>query len=275
MDSTCLPWRPLGALLVEQGVLTEQRLEWVIAEQRRTGRLLGVILVESGYVSAATLARVLAEQHGVKLGTTRGGSATGLVSRPKGARGQPGAGATGSTRSDEGAWRPLGVVLVEWGLLEQGELDRALAEQRRRPERRLGEVLVELGYLSGPELACALAQQHGVDVPDSDLDADLDAVILPALPDDTTYLVHAVVLDPHQHYRTGPLLYKSTNLLEAAEFAMDYVERHEPKALEIQRAKGATRETVWTYSEARAAALAATRKSPVEIFGFDPTRSRA
>lgn len=271
MDSTCLPWRPLGSLLVDQGVLTEQRLEWVIAEQRRTGRLLGVILVESGYVNAATLARVLAEQHGVKLATTGSASDTGVVNRLNGVRGQP---SFATTRSDREAWRPLGVLLIEWGLLEQEQLDRALAEQRRRPERRLGETLVELGYLSGPELACALAQQHGVDVPESELDAGLDAEILPSGPEDTTYLVHAVEFDPHYHYRTGSLLYRSTNLLEAAEFAMDYVEEHEPKALEIQRASGGTRETVWTYSEARAAALAATRKRPVEIFGFDPTSPR-
>lgn len=261
MDSTCLPWRPLGALLVERGLLTDQRLEWAVAEQGRSGRLLGVILVESGYVSGATLARVLAEQHGVEVRTTGEGSAIGEV--------HPGIELSGSTWSEKDAWRPLGALLVEWDLLDQAELDRALGAQRRRPERRLGEVLVELGYLSGPELARALALQHGVDVPEGELDAHPDTVILPSPLDDKAYFVHEVVFDPHQ---AGPLLYKSTNLLEAAEFAMDYVDEHQPKALEIQRGNGAGGETVWTYSEARANALAATRKRPVETFGFDPAR---
>jgi hypothetical protein len=261
MDSTCLPWRPLGALLVEHGLLTEQRLEWVIAEQRRSGRLLGVILVESGYVSGAALARVLAEQHGVELRATGEGSAIDKVHPLKGVRGP-----------EKDAWRPLGVLLVEWGLLDRAELDRALSEQQQRQESRLGEILVELGYLSGPELARALALQHGVDVPEGELHAHIDTVVLPSLPDDKAYFVHEVVFDPHYHHQTGSLLYKSTNLLEASEFAMEYVEDHQPKALEIQRASGAGRETVWTYSEARANALAATRKRPVETFGFDPAR---
>jgi hypothetical protein len=51
---------------------------------------------------------------------------------------------------------------------------------------------------------------------------------------------------------------------------LEYVQENDPKALEIQRASGETLETVWTYSETRAAALAASRKRPVETFGFDP-----
>jgi len=60
MDTACFPWRPLGELLVERGILTEVGLEMAITEQRRTGRLLGVILVESGRVGAGELARALA-----------------------------------------------------------------------------------------------------------------------------------------------------------------------------------------------------------------------
>jgi hypothetical protein len=160
------------------------------------------------------------------------------------------------------------VLLVEWEFLAQGELDTALAEQRRRPELRLGEILVSLGYLSGPELARALALQHGVYVPEAELDSGLETVIVPAAPGRHVYLVADVVFDPD--YRPTSILYSSTNLLEASEFAMEHVDEHEPKALEIQRVSGTTRETVWTYSEARAAALVASRKRPVETFGFDP-----
>lgn len=270
MDSAFFPWRPLGALLVERGVLTEPRLEGAISEQGRSGRLLGVILVESGYVSGGDLARVLAEQHGVELRAGEG-AASAAVPRIERVRGQAPTGSAGSTSlGEDGVRRPLGVLLVEWGFLEQSELDGALAEQRQRPELRLGEILVKLGYLSGPELARALALQHGVYVADGELDTRLQTVIVPPSPGQRVYLVAEVVFDPE--YRAASILYSSTNLLEASEFAMEYVDEHEPKALEIQRVRGTTRETVWTYSEARAAALADSRKRPVETFGFDPVR---
>ena len=61
------PWRQLGALLADEGLLTETELELALDEQRRTGCLLGQIVVDRGYVSAFSLARVLSAQHGVDL----------------------------------------------------------------------------------------------------------------------------------------------------------------------------------------------------------------
>jgi hypothetical protein len=270
MDSAFFPWRPLGALLVERGLLTEPVLERAIAEQGRSGRLLGVILVESGYVGGGDLARVLAEQHGVELRAAEVAASDAVRRIERVGRHAPTA-ATGSTSAaEDGLRRPLGVLLVEWGFLKQDELDGALAEQRQRPELRLGEILVNLGHLSGHELARALALQHGVYIADGELDARLETVIVPPSPGQQVYLVAEVVFDPE--YRAASILYSSTNLLEASEFAMEYVDEHQPKALEIQRVSGTTRETVWTYSEARAEALAASRKRPVETFGFDPVR---
>jgi hypothetical protein len=266
MDSAFFPWRPLGALLVERGLLTEPVLERAIAEQRRSGRLLGVILVESGYVGGGDLARVLAEQHGVELRAGEAAASDAVRRIEHVSRQAP----TATSPAEDGLRRPLGVLLVEWGFLKQAELDGALAEQRQRPELRLGEILVNLGHLSGHELARALALQHGVYIADGELDARLETVIVPPSPGQQVYLVAEVVFDPE--YRAASILYSSTNLLEASEFAMEYVDEHEPKALEIQRVSGTTRETVWTYSEARATALAASRKRPVEMFGFDPVR---
>ena len=37
------PWRQLGALLADEGLLTPTELELALDEQRRTGRLLGQI----------------------------------------------------------------------------------------------------------------------------------------------------------------------------------------------------------------------------------------
>lgn len=53
------------------------------------------------------------------------------------------------------AWRPLGRLLVEQGLLTDDELERALVLQQATG-KRLGETIVELGFVSGPDLASAL-----------------------------------------------------------------------------------------------------------------------
>jgi hypothetical protein len=61
------------------------------------------------------------------------------------------------------AWRPLGRLLVEQGLLTDDELERALARQQETG-KRLGETIVELGFVSGPDLASALATQYGIEL---------------------------------------------------------------------------------------------------------------
>jgi hypothetical protein len=65
-------WRPLGELLVNKGLVTQDELEVALTEQSESGRLLGAILVERGYVSGPALAVALAEQYGVELDTERG-----------------------------------------------------------------------------------------------------------------------------------------------------------------------------------------------------------
>ena len=55
---------------------------------------------------------------------------------------------------------PLGQLLVDAGLIELADLEKALEEQRRTG-RRLGELLVEGGYVAGRSIALALARQHG------------------------------------------------------------------------------------------------------------------
>lgn len=63
---------PLGQLLLEARVLTEDVLEEVLEKQARTGRRLGEILVDDGYVSSRVMANALAEQHGGMLRTEYG-----------------------------------------------------------------------------------------------------------------------------------------------------------------------------------------------------------
>ena len=142
-------WRPLGALLIEKGLLTEQELEAALAEQRRTGRLVGQILVERGSLSAFALARALSEQHGVELQTEA---------------------QLDAKASLQATWRPLGRLLVDEGYLTRAELRKALRTQRESGGRRLlGEILVAEGFLSGIALARALAEQNGFELgPDGD-----------------------------------------------------------------------------------------------------------
>jgi DNA repair exonuclease SbcCD ATPase subunit len=65
-------WRPLGALLVEKGLLTSEELEDALAAQQTTGKRLGQILVDRGHVSGPALTNALAEQYGIELKTEEG-----------------------------------------------------------------------------------------------------------------------------------------------------------------------------------------------------------
>jgi hypothetical protein len=245
------PWRQLGELLVAEELLTEDELEQALAEQASSGRLLGQILVNNGYLSAFSLARVLSEQHGVRL-QARADEALVEPAQAEAAR----------------EWRPLGKVLVELGFVTESQLDRALAVQREE-HGRLGEILVSRGLLSGSELAQALAEQHGVELEEQD-EAELQTQVRPTTADEPVYQVFEVTFEPGYQRRTA--LYENANFLEAADFAYEYVEEHDPPALEIHRTHGAAQETVWNYSAIRAAAVSAERKALAETFGFDPVR---
>lgn len=72
MEAAEHSWRPLGELLLQKRLVTEEELDRALTEQAETGRLLGAILVERGYVSGPALAVALAEQYGVELTTERG-----------------------------------------------------------------------------------------------------------------------------------------------------------------------------------------------------------
>lgn len=239
------PWRQLGALLVDEELLTETELELALDEQRRTGRLLGQIIVDQGYLSAFSLARVLSAQHGVDLRTSE---------EPEP---EPQLAEVPTT------WRPLGRLLVEKGLISQTELAEALLAQQ--DNRRLGELLVERGVISGADLARALSEQHGLE-----LTGELETTLRPTPVEEPVYRVYCVTFRHGFQERAG--LCESPNFLDAADFAMEYVQEHKPEALEIERIDGDQQETVWAYSESRAAAAELARKDLVETFGFDPTR---
>jgi hypothetical protein len=240
------PWRQLGTLLADEGLLTETELELALDEQRRTGRLLGQIVVDRGYLSAFSLARVLSAQHGVELTTPA------EPDEPK-----------PQLAEVPTSWRPLGRLLVEKGLISQTELAEALLAQE--DNQRLGETLVERGVISGADLARTLGEQHGLE-----LTGELETTLRPAPPAEPVYRVYNVTF--RQGFQERRSVCESANFLEAADFAMEYVQDHGPEALEIERVDGQQQETVWTYSESRASAAELARKDLVATFGFDPTR---
>jgi hypothetical protein len=244
------PWRQLGELLVAEELLTEDELEQALAEQAKSGRLLGQILVANSYLSAFSLARVLSEQHGVQLSPKDGAAAP-----PAPVASEP-----------EQAWRPLGKVLVDLEFLTESQLERALVAQREEGAR-LGEILVSRGLLSGAELAQALAEQHGVELAPQD-QVELQTEVRPIRPEEPVYKLFEVIFEPGYQRRTE--LFESANFLEAADYAFEFVDEHDPAALEIHRTHGAAQETVWNYSASRAAAVNAERKDLAQTFGFDP-----
>src|SRR5919204_2907951 len=200
-------------------------------------------------MTGASLAQALARQHGVEL------EQGDLEQEPVFA-------ASPATKK----WRPLGAVLVDSGLVAELDLRDALEEKRQHQDRRLGEILIRRGHLTPAGLASALAEQHGLRLEEQLPEAGIPS---PETVTRTTYRVWLVGYKAKQEQRT--VLYESPNLLDAADFACEYVDREEPVAVEIERLDAKGSETVWTYSRDRAEAEAASSKRLVETFGFDPT----
>jgi chaperonin cofactor prefoldin len=80
VEAAQIPWRPLGRLLVEQGLLTDDELELALAKQEQTGKRLGETILECGFVSRPDLSNALASQYGIDL-QTESGFGTGLRSQ--------------------------------------------------------------------------------------------------------------------------------------------------------------------------------------------------
>jgi hypothetical protein len=257
-------WRELGQVLLDENLITEDELEQALREQAKSGRLLGQIIVANGYLSAFTLARVLSEQHGVRLSAAAAAEAEAQAAAER--DDPPLVLADPPELGADRPWRPLGKVLLDQGVLTEDQLGEALTRQEES-RGRLGEILVSGGLVSGAQLAGALAEQHGVGLGP---EAELEAALVPVSAGEPVYKVFEVHFEPGRERRIA--VYENPNFLEAADFAFEYVEGHEPDALEIHRLEGDRQETVWNYSATRAAAVNAERKGLAETFGFDPTR---
>jgi len=77
----------------------------------------------------------------------------------------PAQGAGMMGRGDLGRQKPLGQVLKEMELVNEGQIQEALSVQRKEGGV-LGEILVKLGYVAREEILLALAAQMGMEVVD-------------------------------------------------------------------------------------------------------------
>jgi hypothetical protein len=81
--------RPLGQVLVDQGLITAEQLEQALVVQGETDKQLGEVLVLLGFISPGVVANGLAEQHGGPLKTEYGISAGFGGERPEPPRPEP------------------------------------------------------------------------------------------------------------------------------------------------------------------------------------------
>jgi hypothetical protein len=73
-------WKPLGALLVEKGYITDVQLKQALALQSEGGGFLGEILVDNGWLAASDLVLALAAQLGLDFDVKRAASSNDEVS---------------------------------------------------------------------------------------------------------------------------------------------------------------------------------------------------
>jgi len=57
--------KPLGQMLIEAGLITEEQLEIALREQKRTGEKLGEVLLRMGFVTREDILKVLSRQWGI------------------------------------------------------------------------------------------------------------------------------------------------------------------------------------------------------------------
>jgi hypothetical protein len=214
------PWRPLGELLVQRGLIDEYQLEPLLLEQRLSGQLFGEMLVARKIVSPVDIAAVIAEQHGLNLDPELRPAPSKAVSDTNGG----------------GKWRPLGRILVDKELLTESGLQRVLLAQRRRGGL-LGQLLLERGYVTPEQLASALAEQHGVHVPPEALCPSGEQAS-----EDVVYEVRAP-----DRGESDAALHASPSFLDASDFAFELLYDEDPDELEIVEVRSGQRRVAWSY----------------------------
>ncbi|TML57685.1 MAG: hypothetical protein E6G22_15190 [Actinobacteria bacterium] len=240
------PWRPLGRLLVEEGLVASADLDAALAEQQLTGRRLGEVLVARGVISGPELTRALAAQCGIDV--TLAPAAEARPAEPAESEPQP--------------WRPLGSLLVERGALTEAQLTEALLEQQTS-DRRLGEILVGRGHVTTLDLVAAVIDQHGLER--STAAGDFASASL------SSRAREVYEVEGEDGPGQASVLYRTGGFLDATDFAFELLDGGNRGWLRIFRLRNGEREEVWAYDEGRAAEAAAS-PNVIELYGFDPAR---
>lgn len=118
----------LGNILVENGNITHEQLDFALNEQKQSGELLGAVLIRRGYIKEKELDAVLTRQL------------------------EPHA-------SPAPAAFSLGDILMASGHITRVQLNDAL-EQQKHSTRKIGELLVDNGYLKQNQVEHGLRLQH-------------------------------------------------------------------------------------------------------------------
>jgi chromosome segregation ATPase len=160
MEAAQVPWRPIGELFVERGLIREEELEQALAEQVATGLQLGEILVRRNLISSPELTQTLMEQLGREVAKEDGfGSGLWAEIQRRNARSET---ASGLSLVEDGR-APFGPALGEaLGRTpeEQFGLDSATAElEQDFTELRSELVVGGLPFSSLPEEASGGAIQ--------------------------------------------------------------------------------------------------------------------
>jgi adsorption protein B len=122
-EHTDIHGSPLGQLLLQQGLVTEDQLREALRKQRRSYRRLGEVLVEEKILRPEVLEQAVERHQAEGMGRGR-----------------------------------LGDFLVQQGYLGLEVLERALELQQKRFQR-LGDVVVEMGLITRRQLADVLRER--------------------------------------------------------------------------------------------------------------------
>lgn len=147
----------IGELLVQEGLLTVEQVERVLAVQksRHPAPPFGEICIELGFISPAALGKMLSRHHErIPLGELL--IHLGLVTQEQ---------IQGALQTQKKAKKKIGTILVEQGHLTTNALVGALYQQAQLAKQHLGkeESLAILPRISPQELAAAVAaarEQH-------------------------------------------------------------------------------------------------------------------
>jgi len=137
MTNTRPTKRLIGKLLVDAGLVTEEKISEALREQQQTNKHLGELLIGMGALSSVDLDIVLSLQREFAV--------------PEQA-----------VKLAAGSHKMLGELLVHSGRITPAQLEKALAEHKKTREK-LGQTLVRLGMATQREVDTALEIQKNQD----------------------------------------------------------------------------------------------------------------